>query len=145
MNTDDIELFLRADSVCRRVFQGVFSLDTLPTNPTLLISNTDPSTKPGRHWVAIFVDENARGEYFDSFGEPPSRHFRDYMNRHCCEWVFNKRQLQSIISTFCGFYCCMYVMLRSRGVELNCTVALFTSDTGFNDSIVHSFVCNKIF
>ena len=28
---------------------------------------------------------------------------------------------------------------------MNGIVSMFTNDTGFNDSIVHSFVCNKIF
>jgi hypothetical protein len=32
------------------------------------VCNTDPSTKPGRHWIAIYVDEDGGREYFDSFG-----------------------------------------------------------------------------
>jgi hypothetical protein len=29
------------------------------------------------------VDEYGRGEYFDSFGRPPSYNFRRYMDKHC--------------------------------------------------------------
>jgi hypothetical protein len=144
MNTEDIETLLTSDAVCRRVFQGVFSSDTLPPNPRLLVCNTDPSTRTGTHWISIHVDECGRGEFFDSFGRAPNKLFEDYMNEHCREWIFNRRQLQSIVSSFCGYYCCMYCLLRSRGVDLNSVVAMFTNDTGFNDSIVHSFVCNKI-
>ena len=63
----EIERFIRADTACRRVFQGVFSADTLPRRPRLLVCNTDESTKPGQHWIAIHVDTDGRGEYFDSF------------------------------------------------------------------------------
>ena len=33
MNTREIERFLEADTVSRGVFQGVFSVDTLPRQP----------------------------------------------------------------------------------------------------------------
>jgi hypothetical protein len=56
---------MNADSICRQIFQGVFSADTLPSKPRLLVC---PSTKPGRHWIAIYVDEDGGREYFDSFG-----------------------------------------------------------------------------
>jgi hypothetical protein len=69
MNTRDIDRLVRSDGACRQIFQGVFRVDTLPDGPRLLVCNTDPSIKPGKHWVAIFVDLNGRGEYFDSFGQ----------------------------------------------------------------------------
>jgi len=57
MNSDEIERFLRA-----RV---------LPDDPHLLVCNTDPSYKPGRHWIAIYI-EDGRGEFFDSIGHRPN-------------------------------------------------------------------------
>ena len=141
MDTRDIERFINRDRICRSTFQGVFSCDTLPTKPRLLICNTDPSYEPGQHWIAIHVDQYGRGEYFDSSGRPPNNHFKRYMNRHCgSKWTYNKIQLQSIISSFCGYYCCLYCMFRSRGVNMIRIVNQFTSDTAFNDSIVHYFV-----
>jgi hypothetical protein len=99
MNTEDIELILNADSICRQVFQGVFSSDMLPPNPCLLVCNTDPSNKPGRHWIAIHLDDDdGSGEYFDSFGKPPNKHFENYMNKHCRKWIFNQRQLLFVLS-----------------------------------------------
>ncbi len=142
MNTRDIDRFVRSDETCRVIFQGVFSVDTLPEKPRLLICNTDPSDKPGKHWIAIFVDSTRHGEYFDSFGRKPPGIFERYMNKHCIDWLFNIRQLQSIASSYCGFYCCFYCMLRCRGFDLNYVIKLFTGDTGFNDSIVRGFVCN---
>ena len=70
MNGFQVETLIRR--FCRDKFQGVYSCDTLPPKPELLVCNTDPHDKPGTHWIAIYVDKNGRGEYFDSFGmEPP--------------------------------------------------------------------------
>jgi len=44
MNTDAIERFFKADNDCRRVFQGVNSVDTLSDRPSLLVCNTNKST-----------------------------------------------------------------------------------------------------
>jgi hypothetical protein len=71
MNTKDIDRFVRG--ACRGVFQGVYSIDTLPETPLLLVCNTAPSYKPGQHWVALYVNSRRRGEYFDSFGRKPLR------------------------------------------------------------------------
>ena len=97
MNTEKIESFLRR----RRVpnFDGVFSIDSLPDRPRLLVCNTDTSDGPGRHWVCISV-ERGRGEFFDSFGCRSDEKFERYMERHCSSWTFNDRQLQSVVSRF---------------------------------------------
>jgi hypothetical protein len=142
MNTKEIERFVRKDEICRGMFQGVYSVDTLPENPRLLISNTDPSNMPGTHWIAIYVDSDGRGEYFDSFGRKPTGVFEDYMNDNCKDWIYNTRQLQSINSSYCGFYCCVYCMFKCRGFDLVRIVNAFSRDTGLNDSIVHGFVNN---
>ena len=65
MNTNEIDRFLRRRL---RDFDGVFSVDNLPESPHLLVCNTDPSDRPGRHWIAIYVDNEGRGDFFDSFG-----------------------------------------------------------------------------
>ena len=140
MNTDQIDRILKRS--CKQQFQGVFSVDTLPTRPRLLVCNTDPSTQPGTHWIAVYVDQDTgRGEYFDSFGRRPEGVFEDYMNKHCTVWTCNTKQLQSIISSFRGFYCCVYCICRSRGLDLNKIVSMLTKDTGYNDFLVHRFIC----
>ena len=59
MNSDEIDRFLRRRL---RDFDGVFSVDNMPKDPHLLVCNTDPSDKPGRHWIAIYI-ENGRGDF----------------------------------------------------------------------------------
>ena len=100
--------------MCAKDFDGVFRADTLLENLRLLVANTDPAHSPGRHWVCMYVDDGY-GEYFDSFGMLPTANFERYLNRHCSSWTFNRRQLQSVISRFCGHYCVYYCVLRSTG------------------------------
>jgi len=134
MNSDEIDRFLRARV---RDFDGVFSVDNLPDDPHLLVCNTDPYDKPVHHWIAIYI-EDGRGKFFDSFGRRPNIDFVHYMNRHCVLWNFNDRQLQSIISKFCGYYC-IYFCVR----DMCKIVRSFTSDTGLNNVLVHAYVCSR--
>jgi len=85
MNTHELERLLRRHV---RVFDGVFSCYRLPSRPRLFVANTDSSSKPDEHWIAIYVaDDGSYGEYFDWFGRGPDRLFERYMNEHCGEWV----------------------------------------------------------
>jgi hypothetical protein len=138
MNAVDIQRLLRGVNS----YRGTFSCDTLPNKTGLVISNTDPHNLPGEHWIAIYISPDRRyGEYFDSFGRAPNALFTNYMREHCAYWIYNKKQLQSIVSNFCGYYCVYYCLLRSRGIDMNKIVNSFTSDTGFNDVLVHGFIC----
>jgi len=141
MNTQQI------DSIVRRYvrrFDGVFSADRLPENPRLLECNTDPAHRPGEHWVVMYVDDEGRfGKYFDSLGRPPPVTFRRYLDRHCRYWSYNDRQLQSVVSRFCGHYCVYYCILRSCGMDMRRIVGSFSNDTGFNDVLVHGFICKQ--
>jgi len=66
------------------IYRGVFACDELPdvnTRPSVIVVNTDPARKPGRHWICIYFDGDGHGEYFDSFGLEPKRVFVDYMDK----------------------------------------------------------------
>ena len=43
---------------------------------------------PGTHWIAIYFNEQMKGEFFDSYGKHPihyDKHFLDFMNRNAVE------------------------------------------------------------
>ena len=138
MDGEQIKRLLRNS----RQFDGVFSSDTLPALLRLLVCNLDPSHRKGTHWICIYVGENGSGEYFDSLGRPHNKTVERYMNV-VCSWTYNSRQLQSVLSAFCGHYCVYFCALRSTGLTMNNIVASFTNDTAFNDYYVHSFACRK--
>ena len=100
-----------------------------------------PSDSPGEHWVVIYVSyDGDYGEFFDSFGRPTAE-FEHYMNKHCSKWTYNRNQLQSIASRFCGLYCACYCIVRSRNVDVTRFVRYFTNDTGLTDVFMHELMC----
>ena len=78
-----------------------------------IIINTDKSTGPGEHWVAIYMGQKAI--YFDSFGLPPLHNeifnYLDEISQ--IGWFYNTIDFQSIYQDTCGlhsiyFLCCMF-------------------------------------
>jgi hypothetical protein len=138
------------DKVLRKncaIYRGVYACDELPlisTRPSVIVVNTDPASRPGRHWICMFFDEDGHGEFFDSFGMQPNRVFKRYMNKYCIIWTFNKKQMQSLVSRFCGHYCIWYCIMKFRNVSLNVLVNAASNDTGLNDFLVHRFACKLI-
>ena len=147
MNTK--EIFDKLHKRCGNEFLGVFACDRLPARlpmkrPLLAICNTDPHYKEGQHWVAVYVDENSHGEYFDSFGREPPRIFKIFLNNNCVEWTSNTVRLQSVISSFCGHYCVFYCLLKHSRHDLPSILNYFTDDTALNDAMVHMWICHYL-
>src|SRR6267154_1623485 len=140
------------DNVLRKncsIYRGIFACDELPavkwtSRPSVIVGNTDPASRPGQHWICMYFDEEGHGEFFDSFGMRPKLAFERYMNNFCTTWIFNRKQMQSLISRFCGHYCIWYCMMKNRKVTLNELVNVMTKDTGLNDFLVHRFACRLI-
>jgi hypothetical protein len=145
MNSVEIDNVLR--SVCGATFLGVYAKDRLPSSlpnrPCLMVVNTEPSTRSGEHWISMYLDAN-EGEYFDSFGQLANQTFTRYMNKHCSRWIHSERQLQSVVSRFCGHYCIFYCCYRKIGYNLNAILSWFSLDYGLNDLLVHEFVCRRM-
>ena len=147
MDTVQLTLVLRKDRYTRGVFQGVYSSDKLPTNissyPALFIANVDTSDKPGTHWVAFYFTEEREGEFFDSYGLPPSNYtgtFTSFLNNNSNGWKFNSKTLQSIDSKVCGHYCLYFALFRSRRVSMSTIVNRFSSNKSRNDFLVQRFI-----
>jgi hypothetical protein len=124
-------------------YLGTFPKDKVPQKrydlrPLGMIVNTDPARFPGQHWVALFIDEDNRAEYFDSFGRQPI----------CCEiqsflaindihnLSYNKYEIQSIFSIKCGVFCILYLKMRCKGYTFRQFIDQFSSNLLYNDVIV---------
>ena len=147
MDTVQLTLVLRKDRFTRRVFQGVFPSDKLPTSvssyPALFIANVDTSDKPGSHWVAFYFTKDREGEFFDSYGLPPtnySKTFTRFLKNNSNSWIFNTVTLQSINSKVCGHYCLYFALCRSRQVNMSTIVNRFSSNKSRNDFLVKRFI-----
>lgn len=126
--------------------KGVYPADRIPSRwsrPTAIVANTDDHTKPGTHWVAVYVDNNGRGIFFDSYGLPPlvNKH-HNRIRRNTATYDWNTRTLQSIKSRVCGEYCVMFLDYMSRGYSLDMFLRLFSADKLKNDNIVRRYYNN---
>lgn len=147
MDSTEIDRLLRAR--CRGQFVGVFAVDRLPLRlppkrPLLIVCNTDPHDRPGKHWIVLYVDRNSRGEFFDSLHQPAPLTIKNYLNKICTSWSTNTRQIQSAASRFCGHYCIFYCLFKSLNYSLIDINSCFSNDTGLNDVFVHAIVCKLI-
>ena len=100
---------------------------------------------PGTHWIAIYFNEQMKGEFFDSYGKYPvhcNKQFLDFMNRNAVEWE-HKIHLQSAFTTVCGQYCIYFLYHRCRKSSISSTVNSFVNDKLRKDQLVYDFVKRK--
>jgi hypothetical protein len=128
-------------------FIGAYPRDMIPHNikerPAGIIVNTDTSEKPGEHWIAIIIEKNGSGEYFDSYGLPPLHDdLHLYLNKMCpLGWGYNPITLQCLTCITCGHYCVFYVKLRLLGYSYCDIISLFSpNDLSYNENIIKKFV-----
>lgn len=122
LSTLDIKRAISKDTRCNSIFKGVFASDDLPqtfSKPALFIVNTDPQNLPGTHWVAMYFDAKNYCEYFDSYGMPPTiKDHKDFIKVNAKNVKYNHNLLQSVDTSVCGHYCCVYIAFKARGLTL---------------------------
>ena len=146
MDTHTIDQVLRKHY---NIYRETYSSDMLPKileswQPLVIVVNTDPSMQPGKHWICMFFDECGHGEFFDSFGQYPARVFERYMNKYCSVWSYNNKQLQSLISRFCGHYVIWFCVFKARKYSLTKLLRNVSSEPGLNDYLAHKLACTLI-
>ena len=119
MNTKEIDHILKRHTCTRKVFKGVYARNRLPRRlnvPSALVGNTDPDHRPGTHWIAIYIDANSRGEYYDPTGRPPFQEaYVNFLEKHCRSWTYNTIRVQEEGSIVCGHHCLFYLIYRCAG------------------------------
>jgi len=131
-----------------KCFIGTYPLDLLPEKqlkqrPCALIVNTDKSTKPGEHWVAIFLSDNGSAEYFDSFGLMPIHNeILMFLRKNKIKnLIYNSNQIQSITSNTCGAYCVLFVKFKCLKLKFCDLINCFSNNKYNNDiKIFHSLL-----
>ena len=105
--------------------------------PGSYVVNTDPSTAPGEHWVAMFFNNPRSAEFFNSYGLHPIVYgLTDFLDSHSSSWDYNSKTLQSLISEVCGHYTVYYILFRSRGCSLSEILTHFSNNFSLNDKLL---------
>ena len=137
MNNIQIENILTQDKFSKKHFIGVFSRDNLPSKviiPSTLIFNSDISSGPGEHWLALNYTKNGNCEFFDSLGLGPHFYGIDkYLKDTSKICKINKNAIQSLNSSYCGFYSIFFVLVRSRNYSYKTFLNSFGKNTKKND------------
>ena len=146
MDSIQLSQILKADRYTAASFGGVLASNQLPRKPlrsfpAAFVANVDPSTQPGRHWVAFFFLDGKHAEYFDSYGCPPGlTSFKTFLKKNSLYWQYNAQRIQGPLSTVCGQYVLYYLLHRCRGWTLTNILEQFTDDLSFNDFLVNDFI-----
>ena len=146
MDTVELTHILTSDQYMKKYFIGVYAANHVPSNvskaPVCFIANTDPSWKPGCHWVAVYVDHENNAEFFDSYGRYPDIYHNKiygFLKRfENCK--LNHTQLQSSFSSTCGQFCLYFLYWRCRGVSFERIMSGFDKSQDTNDFLVTTFV-----
>lgn len=152
MDNIQIENMLFQHCITKPYFMGVFSADASPKfnkkKKNIFIFNTSDSNEPGKHWIAILLQnhlDKRKNIYFDSYGFPPKdKRFIKFMKN---SYIYNKKPLQHEWSTVCGQWCIYFTFMMSMKKQFNSIFLKFSSDPKQfikNDYIVNRFV-NKMF
>lgn len=143
LSSSQIQYRAQIDPTMRNVWLGVFPADQIPKHitqyPSGLIANTDPSTKPGMHWISMYFPNKKTSEFFDSYGLPPSyysKYFSQVLSKNGEKLKRNTNDLQSLTSDVCGYYALNYIYRRSQGESMEQIV----DNPKLNDNNVKRFI-----
>ena len=141
LTTNDIYKNLNKDFYSKKSFIGVFARDKLPevkNYPTSFILNTQPTYKPGEHWLAVYFNKDRLCEFFDSFVFPPSIYGLDkYLKSKSSDFVSNTQQIQDNDSASCGYYTIFFILLKNRNFSLDEIISFFSKNNfKLNDYLV---------
>jgi hypothetical protein len=141
LSTSQIYKTIVKDDYAKFNFLNVYPRDCIPQKvkyPSSFVINTHSSHQPGEHWLAVYYKTDATCTFFDSFGMHPSVYKLDkYLDKTSVRWTYNSKQLQSLDSSTCGYFCIYFILLKSRGLDLKTILSLFSKDNfEFNDSLI---------
>lgn len=143
MNSIQLNQILSNNISTKSSFLGVFARDELPiieTYPASFILNTANRSHPGQHWIAFYFDEKQICNFFDSYGHNPDFfRLKKYIKNYSDLLLYNKKVIQGWKSENCGFYCILFLILRSSGYSLEKICDLFHEFPNKNDEMIDKF------
>ena len=138
---------LKNDPFTKTVFTDVLPSDRLPREirkrPRGYILNTDASDMPGSHWIAMYLTEDGKGEFWDSYFQAPgfyNQNFTQFLDKHCGTFTWNRRILQAPSSDVCGQYTLFFALHRCRRIPMSTIANMFTGSKEWNDELVRDFI-----
>lgn len=143
MNSIQLDEILKRNQSTSSIFIGVFARDELPSisnYPCCFILNTAKRSDPGQHWIAFYFDSNKNCNFFDSYGNHPSFFkLMDFIKKYSTNLIYNKKVVQSWTSMNCGYYCILFLILKSSGHSMKKISDLFYDCSYENIDLIEKF------
>lgn len=144
MNSAQLDAILKTIRATRGKFIGVFPSDKIPPIkntkfPYCMVVNTTKEGTRGEHWIACYVVNKRRIEYFDSLGECPNQDLSSYLKKYN-QVLINKDQIQMPFSDACGHFCIYFLASRCSGVPYCQVMSTLRRTRSLADWLVKGFV-----
>ena len=141
LSTSDINSMLRHINM----FAGTYPSDIVPVirkkYPQAFVINTAPEMFSGDHWTALILSDD-RCFYFDSLGYPIQNIslLKSLKRAGVKDYKYNSRQIQSVLSNSCGYYCAAFILSFVHGVSYSSFISNFVTELKENDDICFRFI-----
>lgn len=113
-----------------RGFKGVYSSDEIknitPTHDCSFIYNTDTSNQPGKHWIAVRIDDTTKSiEHFDPLADEPNKYALEGLkvlmdkikSPYLYKFKINNVKNQKDSTDTCGYQCMRFILDRNKGLS----------------------------
>lgn len=127
------------------MFVGTFPSDIVPVcrrkYPQAFVINTAPDKTSGEHWTALILSDN-KCLYFDSLGQQIQNLtlLRSLKRIGVKYYTYNSRQIQSILSNSCGYYCIAFILSFVHNISYHSFMSNFMTELKLNDDICYKFI-----
>jgi Asfivirus cysteine protease S273R len=106
-----------------------------------IIFNTDPSTKTGKHWIALFVDLKKKyAYYFDSVGNSAPQQVKNWVRDKLPGFKFKENKTQhQFENSECGIYALHFLDKMASGVSFSKVEKRIVKDEEMNGKRIEYF------
>ena len=121
LNSIQLSITVKSNSVTSKHTLAVFARDELSSvhtdPPQIIIVNTDPLEKSGKHWLLIYFNEDRLVDFFDSLGYDINFYhssIKKFVQKFTKKYqnVIMTCRLQPLDSSLCSHYCLYYAYCK---------------------------------
>jgi hypothetical protein len=136
-----MEQILKVSPRASAIFKGCYPLNEIPpissiTNfPSSIVVNFDPSTRPGTHWVAVYMINRTTAYYFDSLALEIPSEIKAFLNSFPIV-LKNELSYQNPKNTTCALYSIFFILYMSNRHTFDQFTAILNRHLPFVDNFV---------
>jgi hypothetical protein len=142
-------------------FKGCYYKDLLkkvePNSSYILNLNSeydeDNKRNGGSHWVALVIDDDKKGMYFDPYGVDVPLEITNLLKSNQYKIYHTNKNIQSLMSNLCGFFCLGFIYFltvskqRTKNIinDTSIFLDLFEDLDKVNDVYKNEFILSLFF